>query len=92
MLEFQNGTNASVVTLQWTPPSTTGGVDITYVLTVSPPPVSGSTITTQTRTTGFTASYNTKYTVNINAENCAGSSQNTVVMFELGKQYYNCIN
>ena len=84
MLEFDNRTNTSVVTLQWAPPTSTGGVDISYVLTVSPPPVSGSTVTTQT-STDITVSYNIQYSVNIRATNCAGSSQDTTVMFELGK-------
>ena len=83
MLGFQNGTNTSVVTLQWTPPTSTGGVDVSYVLTVSPPPVSGSNITTQT-STDITVYYYIQYIVTIRAENCAGSSNGTVVMFELG--------
>ena len=83
MLEFDNRTNTSVVTLQWAPPTSTGGVDVSYVLTVSPPPVSGSTITTQT-STDITVSYNIQYNVTIRAENCAGSSIDTVVIFALG--------
>ena len=85
LLEFHNGTNVSVVTLQWDPPSTTGGVDISYVLTVSPPPASGSTITTQINITEITVSYNTQYNVSIRAKNCAGSSNGIIVTFEIGK-------
>ena len=88
MSMFENGSNVSVVTLQWTPPSTTGGVDISYVLTVSPPPVSGSSISTQGNITEITVSYNTPYNVSIRAENCAGPSDDTIVMFELGKTNY----
>ena len=85
LIGFQNGTSTSVVTLQWAPPTSTGGVDVSYVLTVSPPPVSGSTITTQTSTNNITVSYNIQYHVTIRTENCAGSSNGTVAMFELGK-------
>ena len=85
LVEFQNGANMSVVTLQWDRPSTTGGVDIIYFLTVSPTPLFDSSISTQTRITEITVSCNTQYNVSIRAENCAGSSDNTVVMFELGK-------
>ena len=84
LIGFQNGTSTSVVILQWAPPTSTGGVDVSYVLTVSPPPVSGSAITTQT-STDITVSYNIQYNVTIRTESCAGSSQDTVVMFELGK-------
>ena len=88
LIGFQNGTSTSVVTLQWAPPTSTGGVDVSYVLTVSPPPVSGSTrsITTQT-STDITVSYNIQYNVTIRGENCAGSSQDTMVVFDLGKYH-----
>ena len=84
-LGFQNGTSTSVVTLQWAPPTSTGGVNVSYVLTVSPPPVSWSTITTQT-STDITVSYNIQYNVTIRTESCAGSSNGAIVFFELGKQ------
>ena len=48
LIGFQSGTSTSVATLQWVPPTSTGGVDVSYVLTVSPPAaLSESTITTQ---------------------------------------------
>ena len=86
LIGFQNGTSTSVVTLQWAPPTSTGGVDVSYVLTVSPPPVSGSTITTQT-STDITVYYYIQYNVTIRAKNCAGSSQDTNVVFDLGKYH-----
>ena len=91
LIGFQNETNTSVVTLQWAPPTSTSGVDVGYVLAVSPPPVSGSTITTQT-STDITVSYNIQYNVTIRTENCAGSSQDSVVVFELGISimFYSC--
>ena len=65
------------------PPLLVVWMSVIYVLTVSPHPVSGSTITTQT-STDITVSYNIQYNVTIRAENCAGSSIDTVVMFALG--------
>ena len=89
MMEFDNGINISIVTLQWTPPEYTGGVDINYVLTVSPRPVtSESTFTTLSSNTGITVSYNIQYNITIIAENCAGSSSGTMLMFEIGKIVY----
>ena len=86
LIGFQNGTNTSVVTLQWAPPTSTGGVDVSYILLVSPPPaLSESTITTRTNVIEITVSYNIQYNVTIRAENCVGSSQDTMVVFELGK-------
>ena len=87
LIGFQNGTSTSVATLQWVPPTSTGGVNVSYVLTVSPPPVSSwANITTQT-STNITVSYNIQYNVTIRAENCAGSSNDTMVVFDLGKYH-----
>ena len=85
LVGIENGATVSIVTLLWDRFSTSGGVDIIYVLTISPPPVSGSYIATQINITEITVSYNTQYNVSIRAENCAGSSDNAIVMFELGK-------
>ena len=35
----------------------------------------------------ITVSYNIQYNVTIRAENCAGSSQNAMVVFDLGKYH-----
>ena len=89
LVEFENKLTLSIVVLQWDRPSTTGGVDICYVVTVSPPPVSGSTIIyTQSRIAEITVSYNTQYNVTIRAENINGSSDDAIVMFEIGKTVY----
>ena len=71
-----------VVHFQWKPPTHTGGVDVSYVLTLSPPPMSGSIITTQS-TACITVSYNIEYNVTITAKNCVGFSLSTLVAFQL---------
>ncbi len=70
----QNGLNSSSITLEWDSPSFTGGVSVSYVLTISPTPLSGSPVTVETTSAQITLSYNTPYNVTIRADNCAGMS------------------
>ncbi len=44
----QNQISSSIITLEWDPPSSTGGVSVSYVLTISPTPLSGSPVTVET--------------------------------------------
>ncbi len=74
VVEIQNMSQSSLLTLTWSPPSFTGGVSVNYTLTISPPPLSGSPVTVETTSTQITVSYNTPYTVTIRAVNCAGMS------------------
>ena len=71
----QNQISSSIITLEWDPPSSTGGVSVSYVLTISPTPLSGS----PTTSAQITVSYNTPYNVTIRAVNCAGSSSDVMV-------------
>ncbi len=74
----QDTANSSLLTLTWSPPSSTGGVSVNYVLTISPSPLSGSPVTVETTSTQITVSYNTPYNVTIRAVNCAGMSNDTM--------------
>ncbi len=74
----QDTANSSLLTLTWSPPFSTGGVSVNYVLTISPPPLSGSPVTVETTSTQITVSYNTPYNVTIRAVNCAGMSSDTM--------------
>ncbi len=76
----QNQSDASIITLEWDPPSFTGGVSVSYVLTISPIPLSGSPVTVETTSTQITVSYNTRYNVTIRAVNCAGNSSDVMVV------------
>ncbi len=73
----QDGVSFSLLTLTWSPPSSTGCVSVNYTLTISPPPLSGSPVTVETNSTQITVSYNTPYNVTIRAVNCAGVSSET---------------
>ena len=75
----QDGVSSSLLTLIWSPPSSTGGVSVNYTLTISPPPLSGSPVTVETTSTQITVSYNTTYNVTIRAVNCAGMSDDSTV-------------
>ncbi len=70
----QNGLSSSNITLEWDPPSFTGGVSVSYVLTISPTPLSGSPVTVETTSAQIIISYNTPYNATIKAVNCAGMS------------------
>ena len=74
-----DGVNFSLLTLTWSPHSSTGGVSVSYTLTISPPPLSGSPVTVETTSTQITVSYNTPYNVTIRAVNCAGMSDDSTV-------------
>ncbi len=77
-----NGVNVSV---QWDPPTETGGRDdLTYTVTVSPPAQLSATVLTSTSVT-VTAQYNVDYTVSIVATNCAGNSATAEYNFRIGK-------
>ena len=72
----QNGTESSLVTLQWDPPSDNGGAEVdSYNLTVSGG-ISRSGITDTTAS--IELSYNVEYTVRVSATNCAGSGTEAV--------------
>ncbi len=75
----QNQISSSIITLEWDPPSSTGGVSVSYVLTISPTPLFGSPVTVETTSAQITVSYNTPYNVTIRAVNCAGSSSDVMV-------------
>ena len=72
--------DSSIITLDWDPPFSTGGVSVSYVLTISPTPLSGSPVTVEATSAQITVFYNTPYNVTIRAENCAGSSTGVIVM------------
>ena len=75
----QDGVNSSLLTLTWSPPFSTGGISVSYTLTISPPPFSGSPVTVENTSTQITVSYNTPYNVTIRAVNCAGMSNDSTV-------------
>ncbi len=81
MIAVQNVTigNSASITLTWSPPSFTGGVSVNYVLTISPPPLSESSVIVETTSTQITVSYNTPYNVTIRAVNCAVMSNDATV-------------
>ncbi len=75
----QNQPSSSIITLDWDSPSSTGGVSVSYVLNISPTPLSGSPVTVETTSTQIIISYNTPYNVTIRAVNCVGSSSGVIV-------------
>ncbi|XP_064403854.1 titin-like [Halichondria panicea] len=77
---IQNQLSSSIITLDWDPPSSTGGVSVSYVLIISPTPLSGSPVTMDTTSTQITVSYSTPYDVTIRAVNCAGMSQESSIV------------
>ena len=70
--------------MEWDPPSSPGGVPVSYVLTISPPPLSQSPLTVETTSAQITVSYNIRYNLTIRADNCAGTSGDTNFTFALG--------
>ncbi len=73
------------VSVQWDPPTETGGRDdLTYIVTVSPPVQLSATVLTSTSVTVI-AQYNVDYTVSVVATNCAGSSTTTDYNFTIGE-------
>ncbi len=78
----QNQISSSIITLEWDPPSSTGGVSVSYVLTISPTPLSGSPVTVETMhlsTDNHLLQQYTPYNMTIRADNCAGSSTDVMV-------------
>ncbi|XP_064402927.1 uncharacterized protein LOC135348582 isoform X2 [Halichondria panicea] len=75
-----NQPSYSNTTLEWGPPSSTGSVSVNYVVTISPTPFSGSPVTVEAISAQITVSYNTLYNVTIRADNCAGMSQESLIM------------
>ncbi len=75
-----NQPSSSIVTLDWDPPSSTGGVSVSYVLTISPTPLSGSPVTVEATSANITVSFNTTYNVIIRAFNCARNSEETQIV------------
>ncbi len=69
------------ISVQWDPPTETGGRNyLTYTVTVSPPTQLSATVLTSTSVT-VTAQYNVDYTVSVVATNCAGNSTTAVYNF-----------
>ncbi len=66
-LHKTNPCSFSNITLE---PLYTDGVSVSYVLTVSPTPLSESPVTAETTSTQITVSYNTPYNVTTRAVNC----------------------
>ncbi len=75
----QNGVDSSLLTLTWSPPSSNGGMSVSYTLTISPLPLSGSPATMEINFIQITVSYNTLYNVTIRAVNCAGMSDGSTI-------------
>ncbi len=84
-----NQLSSSNITLDWDSPSSTGGVSVSYVLTISPTSLSGSPVTVETTSAQITISYNTPYNVTIRAVNCAGMSQESLIV-DLSKLFRGC--
>ncbi len=71
------------VSVQWEPPTETGGRDdLTYTVTVSAQ--LSATVLTSTSVT-VTAQYNVDYTVSVVATNCAGNSATAEYNFSTGE-------
>ena len=65
------------MTLQWDPPSDSGGVTVSYEVTVSPP---GLTLITDGNNLTVSLNYSTLYDVTVSAVNCAGNSDPTSLL------------
>ncbi|XP_064402239.1 uncharacterized protein LOC135347988 [Halichondria panicea] len=74
-----NQPSSSNITLDWDSPSSTGGVSVSYVLTISLTPLSKSPVTVGTTSGQITVSYNTPYNMTIRAVNCAGMNETSIV-------------
>ncbi len=82
---LSNSGNEVSVSVQWEPPTETGGRDdLTYTVTVSPPAQLSATVLTSTSVT-VTAQYNVDYTVSVVATNCAGNSTTAEYNFSTGE-------
>ena len=76
----QSQPSSSNITLEWDVPSSTGGVSVSYVLIISPTPLSGSPVTMETTSAQITVSYNIPYNVTIRAVNCIGMSNASMLL------------
>ena len=73
------------MSVQWGPPTETGGRDdLTYTVTISPPAQLSATVLTSTSVT-VTAQYNVDYTISVVASNCAGSSTTADYNFRISE-------
>ena len=73
------------VSIQWNPPTETGGRDdLNYTVTISPLTQLSATVLTSTSVT-VTAQYNVDYTVSVVATNCAGNSTTAGYNFRIGE-------
>ena len=82
-----NQPSSSNVTLEWDPPSFTGGVPVSYVLVISPPRLLELPVTVETNSAQIIVPYNTPYNVTIRAVNCAGMSRESSIV-DLSKPFY----
>ena len=74
------------VSVQWDPPTDSGGRDdLTYTVTISPPAQLSATVVTSTSVTVSAADYNENYTVSVVATNCAGNSTVEEYSFRVGE-------
>ncbi|XP_064407176.1 uncharacterized protein LOC135352000 isoform X2 [Halichondria panicea] len=80
---LSSSANEASVSVQWNPPTETGGRDdLTYTVTISPPAQLSATVLTSTSVT-VTAQYNVDYTVSVVATNCAGNSTTAEYNFRI---------
>ncbi len=82
---LSSSANEVSVSVQWDPPTETGGRDdLTYTVTISPPAQLFASVLTST-SVPVTAQYNVDYTVSSVATNCAGNSATAEYSFMIGK-------
>ncbi len=82
---LSNSANEVSVSVQWEPPTETGGRDaLTYTVTISPPAQLSATLLTST-SVAVTVRYNVDYTVSVVATNCAGNSATAEYNFSTGE-------
>ncbi len=67
-----NNSESASVTIEWDPLSQ-GGSPLNYTITTAPDLISGPPPVTTSTSTTITINYNTDYTINITASNCAGN-------------------
>ena len=74
------------MSVQWDPPTDSGGRDdLTYTVTISPPAQLSATVVTSTSVTVSAVDYNEDYTVSVVATNCAGNSTAEEYSFRVGE-------
>ena len=83
VVDVENGTDSSTVTIEWTPPTAL----VQYTTTTTPVPISPTmSVTTTPPTTGpiqmdIIVEYNRDYTITVSIETCAGPRQTTTTVF-----------